>query len=246
MRYSRRVYDLRHACASTWLNGGVPPAQVAEWAGHSVSVLLKVYAKCIVVSPRCAQVRPSWGTQGTWETRWVGCHASTPTTFADVREWTTDVGGLLRGPPLAEPASLRAPKATPQRRTNMSEQTAQELEEAKALEMERRTEVEGQKRECLAAVARGIPARVEEVTRRVAYSRPEVAKELGSDGINGLRTELADAAAVIASEIEAAAGQIVWPRPQYSQFSQVRPRNIESACSSSSPADESTASRIPA
>jgi hypothetical protein len=29
------------------LNGGVPPAQVAEWAGHSVSVLLKAYAKCI-------------------------------------------------------------------------------------------------------------------------------------------------------------------------------------------------------
>jgi hypothetical protein len=44
---ARRVYDLRHACVSTSLNGGVPPAQVAEWAGHSISVLLKVYAKCI-------------------------------------------------------------------------------------------------------------------------------------------------------------------------------------------------------
>ena len=44
---ARRVYDLRHACASTWLNGRVPPAQVAEWAGHSVAVLLRVYAKCI-------------------------------------------------------------------------------------------------------------------------------------------------------------------------------------------------------
>ena len=44
---ARRAYDLRHACVSTWLNGGVPPAQVAEWAGHSVAVLLKVYAKCI-------------------------------------------------------------------------------------------------------------------------------------------------------------------------------------------------------
>jgi hypothetical protein len=31
----------------SWLNGGVPPVQVAEWAGHSVAVLLKVYAKCI-------------------------------------------------------------------------------------------------------------------------------------------------------------------------------------------------------
>jgi integrase len=44
---ARRPYDLRHACVSTWLNGGVPPAQVAEWAGHSVAVLLRVYAKCI-------------------------------------------------------------------------------------------------------------------------------------------------------------------------------------------------------
>lgn len=44
---AQRVYDLRHACVSTWLNGGVPPAQVAEWAGHSVAVLLRVYAKCI-------------------------------------------------------------------------------------------------------------------------------------------------------------------------------------------------------
>ena len=44
---ARRPYDLRHACLSTWLNGGVYPTQVAEWAGHSVDVLLRIYAKCI-------------------------------------------------------------------------------------------------------------------------------------------------------------------------------------------------------
>ena len=43
----RRPYDLRHAAVSTWLNGGVPAPQVAQWAGHSVDVLLRVYAKCI-------------------------------------------------------------------------------------------------------------------------------------------------------------------------------------------------------
>jgi hypothetical protein len=43
-----RPYDLRHACLSTWLNAGVDPPQVAEWAGNSVDVLLRVYAKCIV------------------------------------------------------------------------------------------------------------------------------------------------------------------------------------------------------
>ncbi|WP_068920876.1 tyrosine-type recombinase/integrase [Planobispora rosea] len=40
-------YALRHAAVSTWLNAGVPAPQVAEWAGHSVDVLLRVYAKCI-------------------------------------------------------------------------------------------------------------------------------------------------------------------------------------------------------
>lgn len=44
---ARRPYDLRHACVSLWLNSGVPATQVAEWAGHSVNVLLKVYASCI-------------------------------------------------------------------------------------------------------------------------------------------------------------------------------------------------------
>ncbi|GES22554.1 hypothetical protein Aple_054520 [Acrocarpospora pleiomorpha] len=40
-------YALRHAAVSTWLNAGVPAPQVAAWAGHSVDVLLRVYAKCI-------------------------------------------------------------------------------------------------------------------------------------------------------------------------------------------------------
>jgi integrase len=44
---ARRPYNLRHACVSTWLNAGVPATQVAEWAGHSVNVLLRVYAKCV-------------------------------------------------------------------------------------------------------------------------------------------------------------------------------------------------------
>ncbi|MFC9956946.1 tyrosine-type recombinase/integrase [Streptomyces nigra] len=43
----RRVYDLRHTCLTNWLNDGIPPAQVAEWAGNSVPVLLATYARCI-------------------------------------------------------------------------------------------------------------------------------------------------------------------------------------------------------
>jgi integrase len=44
----KRVYDLRHTCLTTWLNNGIPPAQVAEWAGNSVPVLLAIYARCVV------------------------------------------------------------------------------------------------------------------------------------------------------------------------------------------------------
>lgn len=44
---AQRPYDLRHAAVSTWLNATGDPAQVAEWAGHTVDVLLRVYAKCI-------------------------------------------------------------------------------------------------------------------------------------------------------------------------------------------------------
>jgi integrase len=42
-----RPYDLRHAGVSQWLNSGVPAPEVAARVGHSVDVLLKIYAKCI-------------------------------------------------------------------------------------------------------------------------------------------------------------------------------------------------------
>jgi integrase len=54
---ARRPYDLRHACVSTWLSAGVAPPQVAVWAGHSVEVLLRVYAKCIDDSEAAALQR---------------------------------------------------------------------------------------------------------------------------------------------------------------------------------------------
>ncbi|WP_314175243.1 hypothetical protein [Streptomyces winkii] len=43
----KKPYDLRHTCLTTWLNNGVPPAQVDEWAGNSVPILLAIYARCI-------------------------------------------------------------------------------------------------------------------------------------------------------------------------------------------------------
>lgn len=54
---ARRPYDLRHAGVSTWLNAGVPPTQVAAWAGHSVAVLLQIYAKVVVGQEDAARRR---------------------------------------------------------------------------------------------------------------------------------------------------------------------------------------------
>lgn len=44
---AKRPYDLRHACVTFWLNLVKEPKRVAEWAGHSLAVLLREYAKCI-------------------------------------------------------------------------------------------------------------------------------------------------------------------------------------------------------
>lgn len=42
-----RPYDLRHAGVTWRLSAGVPAAQVAEWAGHSVEVLQRIYHRCM-------------------------------------------------------------------------------------------------------------------------------------------------------------------------------------------------------
>jgi integrase len=42
-----RPYDFRHAGVSWRLNAGTPAPLVAEWAGHTVEVLLRIYAHCI-------------------------------------------------------------------------------------------------------------------------------------------------------------------------------------------------------
>jgi len=54
---ARRPYDLRHAAASLWLNAGVPATEVARRLGHSVAMLLKVYANCIDGDEAIANLR---------------------------------------------------------------------------------------------------------------------------------------------------------------------------------------------
>ena len=54
---AKRPYDLRHAAVSTWLNAGVEATRVAAWAGHSVAVLLRVYAKCLDGGEQAARTK---------------------------------------------------------------------------------------------------------------------------------------------------------------------------------------------
>ncbi|MDI2126953.1 tyrosine-type recombinase/integrase [Yinghuangia seranimata] len=61
-----RPYDLRHAGVSLWLNSGVDPAEVAKRAGHSIAVLLKVYAKCMDGGTDAANKRIT-DAFGEWE-----------------------------------------------------------------------------------------------------------------------------------------------------------------------------------
>jgi hypothetical protein len=43
----RLPYDLRHSGITWRLNSGVPPTEIAAWAGHSVAMLLRVYARSV-------------------------------------------------------------------------------------------------------------------------------------------------------------------------------------------------------
>jgi hypothetical protein len=62
-----RPYDLRHSGVTWRLSSGVPPPEVAAWAGHSVEVLMRVYARCMT------------GLEDVWITRMTeGLHLEDP------------------------------------------------------------------------------------------------------------------------------------------------------------------------
>ena len=64
---ARRPYDLRHAALSLWLASGAPPAEIAARAGHSVRVLLTIYAHCI---PGCDQIASQHIEQALRPSQW--------------------------------------------------------------------------------------------------------------------------------------------------------------------------------
>ena len=64
----RRPYDLRHSGITWRLNSGVPATEIAAWAGHSVEMLMRVYARCVAgmedvwIARMDATLRPPGGT----------------------------------------------------------------------------------------------------------------------------------------------------------------------------------------
>ena len=66
---ARRPYDLQHAAVSLWLNSGVPATEVARRAGHSVAVLLKIYAHCIDGQADAANKRIADALGGTGDSQ---------------------------------------------------------------------------------------------------------------------------------------------------------------------------------
>ena len=42
-----RIYDCRHAAATTWLRAGVPLAEVAQRMGHTVETLVSTYVHAL-------------------------------------------------------------------------------------------------------------------------------------------------------------------------------------------------------
>ena len=64
---ARRPCDLRHAALSLWLASGAPPAEIAARAGHSVRVLLTIYAHCM---PGCDQIASQHIEQALRPSQW--------------------------------------------------------------------------------------------------------------------------------------------------------------------------------
>jgi integrase len=52
-----RVYDIRHAAATTWLGAGVPLGEVARRMGHSVETLVSTYVVALTGDEQVANQR---------------------------------------------------------------------------------------------------------------------------------------------------------------------------------------------
>ena len=116
---ARRPYDLRHAALSLWLASGAPPAEVAARAGHSVRVLLTIYAHCI---PGCDQIASQQIEQALRPRQWPSAGPKNRRGRQDSRPSCVRVTAGLNGtqldlipPPRSGYASLTCGNARPER-----------------------------------------------------------------------------------------------------------------------------------
>ena len=94
---------------------------------------------------------------------------------------------------------------------HMSDETAKSLAAAEAEAAKQQEIVDVLKQQCLDEVAAAIPDGAEKYAKSIAQAQPERTKELGRDGVDALRGEIASAAALLAEELKQSAKAVKWP-----------------------------------
>ena len=111
----------------------------------------------------------------------------------------------------------------------MSDQTLGDVQRATATAEAERVKSEGLKQELLDRIAAGIPARIDSLAKHTAESEPEVTRQLGSEGIRAMRTELAEKAGELAADVRSATAAINWPNEESLRYGEARTRHLDAA-----------------
>lgn len=93
----------------------------------------------------------------------------------------------------------------------MSNQTSKALDEAKKAASEAKQKLQQRVQETLNTLADKIPDEIGRVGKQIAKEYPDVTKQLGRDGVQNLKSALADQGALLANHIRNGAGEISWP-----------------------------------
>lgn len=84
------------------------------------------------------------------------------------------------------------------------------LDTAKSAVEEQREKTRKRKDECLASIAHDLPDRLDAVAKRAAQREPDIAKKLGREGIQQMRSALRSAATDLGMQLIAARDDIEW------------------------------------
>lgn len=93
----------------------------------------------------------------------------------------------------------------------MSEQTKHALEQANEAVARAEANVTLSKRQALSAIADKIPEAIDQRAKEIAQENPDVTRNLGKEGINNFRSDLAERAAALAAHMRNGEDNIEWP-----------------------------------